>query len=453
MAPVFTIKDVQFSTRRVVLALPFQFGSTTVTEAKEAHLTVELEGAGGRVTGYGAQMMIPRWFDKRADLSNDDTVAELMATLEAAQRNAVGLAGTIRALSVELRDAVSATMPDDCPALAAGFGPALVEMAAIDAACRSSGVPFVKAAQSDLFGLSQDAPKDVSADTIIKVLREIAPRQSIAMRHTVGYDAPLTREDVSAHPGDGRPVALTDVIVATGISAFKIKLKGDPQADLSRLKRLAAILDPLGTYRATLDANEQYSEAAFNVFVDQFLSDAALTALARATLFVEQPFPREVALTQRERPLSFGVPLVIDESDDGDDALPRALASGWAGTSVKSCKGVLRALLNKARVEARRAEGKVALLSAEDLTCQPGLSWQQDTMMAACVGASHVERNGHHFAGGMQGASADEKAAFVAAHGTLYAADKGGVRLIITDGAADLSSLFGAGFASTPLGT
>ena len=43
-------------------------------------------------------------------------------------------------------------------------------------------------------------------------------------------------------------------------------------------------------------------------------------------------------------------------------------------------------------------------MSAEDLTTQSGIALQQDLALATLIGATHVERNGHHYVDGMAGA-------------------------------------------------
>jgi hypothetical protein len=139
---------------------------------------------------------------------------------------------------------------------------------------------------------------------------------------------------------------------------------------------------------------------------------------------------------------------MIDESDDHDAAFATAIAHGWQGTSIKSCKGALRALTNHARVRKGRAEGKPLFLSAEDLTCQMGICWQQDTWIAASLGCTDIERNGHFHGGGMQGYGPEAQAALVAAHPDLYRIDaEGRVHLDIRDGAVGLSSLGRPGLA------
>lgn len=435
------IVDAAWWERPVRMRLPFQFGSTEVRETAEAfaHVTIEVDGI--RQTGQSAQLMVPRWFDKRAHLSNADTIEDLRHTIRLAVDLAPGRDGTAMSIGRELRADVAMSRPDT-PALAAGFGPALVEMALIDALCRARGVPFWKAAQIDLFGLAEGAPPDLSGDAITHSLSQIGPPVRIALRHTIGFNAPLRFEHVTADaPQDGQPVALEEVITRTGIHGFKIKLKGDADADLGRLRDIARIVEGVHGLTATLDANEQYAHDSFSAFLRAFRGDPACARLYGATRFVEQPYPREIALSER---VTADLPLVVDESDSAEDVFPRAVALGWSGTSIKSCKGVLRALLNRARADAFGA-----ILSGEDLTCQPGLGWQQDTAMMAACGVQDVERNGHHFAGGMQGASEKERQRFLDAHPDIYASEEGRIGLRILRGQVEIASLDGSGFGGT----
>lgn len=432
------IVEAAWFERPVKMRLPFQFGSTEVRETAEAYAEVTIEVDGVRQKGRSAQLMVPRWFDKRANLSNADTIEELRATIRSAVALAPGRSGTALTLSRELRADVAIALAET-PALAAGFGPALVEMAVIDAVCRAKALPFWRAARGDVFGLGNDAPPDLSVEAITRSLARIGPPTRIALRHTIGFDAPLRSEDVGSEaPNDGQPVALDSVIAKTGIRGFKIKLKGDPDADLGRLRRIAGVIDALPEFSVTLDANEQYDPDLFSDLLAGFRDDPALRRLYRSTRFVEQPYPREIALSDH---VGADLPLVIDESDSAEDAFPEALALGWSGTSIKSCKGVLRALLNRARADAAGA-----ILSGEDLTCQPGLCWQQDTAMMAACGVQDVERNGHHFAGGMQGASLDEQHRFLDAHPDIYASDGGEIGLRIDRGYVAIGSLDRPGF-------
>ena len=142
--------------------------------------------------------------------------------------------------------------------------------------------------------------------------------------------------------------------------------------------------------------------------------------------------------------LASDVPIEIDESDADIGVFPRARALGYRGISAKSCKGVSRALINRARVAQWNAEegGERYFMSAEDLTTQAGVAVQQDLALATLIGATHVERNGHHYVDGMAGAPSAEQDAFLTAHPDLYRRGADGrARLSIRDGAVALGSL------------
>ena len=91
------------------------------------------------------------------------------------------------------------------------------------------------------------------------------------------------------------------------------------------------------------------------------------------------------------------------------------------------------------------------LLSGEDLTCQAGLAVQQDTLLAASLGVTHIERNGHHYVDGFGIAPNDEAQAFADAHPHLYARQGGRVRLMVHGGRLGLQDLHTPGFASAAL--
>jgi hypothetical protein len=242
------------------------------------------------------------------------------------------------------------------------------------------------------------------------------------------------------------------VIAAYGNRYFKLKLCGDPHLDVERLVRIAAVLDRLPRYAVTLDGNEQY--AGPSRIAELWRKVEATPALARlfaATLYLEQPLPRAIALDADVSALAQSKPLLIDESDATLDAFPSARAAGYTGVSSKSCKGIYKSLLNAARcAHWNDGVGPRYFLSGEDLTMQAGLGVQQDLALAALLGLCHVERNGHHYVNGFAGQSAGdaEQKAFLAAQPGLYEKSQGSVRLAIRDGLIDISSLEAPGFAS-----
>jgi hypothetical protein len=142
--------------------------------------------------------------------------------------------------------------------------------------------------------------------------------------------------------------------------------------------------------------------------------------------------------------------VIIDESDESLDAFPQARALGYTGVSSKTCKGLYKSILNRARCERWNAEAGQAtyFMSAEDLTIQAGLALQQDLALVSLLGIGHVERNGHHYVNGMAALPEGEQHAFLAAHPDLYERSHGATRVAIRDGLLAIGSLDVPGFAS-----
>jgi len=444
-APRLRVVDWAAFERPVTFRFPFRFGAASVAAAPQAFVSVTIEDAQGRrTTGWAAEMMMPRWFDKSPDLSVDDNIGQLRRAL----RLGLGaLAGAGADTAFGLHTAVMADHYRACAALGlngliASFGLALPDRAVLDALCRLHGLSAVAALRANLPGLDARLTPDLAGFDLRGFLARLPAPDSIAARHTVGLGDALLAEEIDAPLDDGLPQALDQVIAAYGHRYFKLKLSGDPAADLARLTRIVAVLDAHASgYRATLDGNEQYSGVEpLAELLDGIAALPALASLRAGLLFVEQPINRAEALRADVSVLAARVALEIDESDADIDSYPRAQALGYTGVSSKSCKGFYRAVLNAARV----AAGEGLFLSAEDLTVQPGLALQQDLVLAAITGNTHVERNGHHFAGGMGAAPAAEQARYAATHPDLYHHAQGQTRLGITGGRIALRTTLAA---------
>jgi hypothetical protein len=166
-------------------------------------------------------------------------------------------------------------------------------------------------------------------------------------------------------------------------------------------------------------------------------------------MFIEQPIRRAAALEHDVSALSEIRPVILDESDDAYGTFPEGRARGYLGISSKCCKGLYKSILNAARCERWSHEGGVVrpFMTGEDLTCQAGVSVQQDLALVSLLGIDHVERNGHHYVHGMAGAPEAEQGAFLAAHPDLYRRVEGRACLAIEDGRIALGSLDVPGFA------
>jgi L-alanine-DL-glutamate epimerase-like enolase superfamily enzyme len=325
------------------------------------------------------------------------------------------------------------------PRLAAQFGPAQMDKAVADAVLRAAGVGWCDGVRRGLLGdpWSRHLP--------------LPAVDSVALRHTVGLADRLRSDEPGPDPQDGLPATLQDAIAAYGLTHFKLKLCGVVERDIERLTAIAAVLSGHAPdWQVTLDGNESFADVdSLGRFWSTLRHTPALAALRARTLLLEQPLPRAITLSTSLADLGIEVPVIIDESDDHDEAFDEALALGYRGVSSKACKGLYRSLRNAAEVAAK--PGAALLLSGEDLTCQAGLAVQQDTLLAASLGVAHIERNGHHYVDGFGSAPEAEAQAFLAAHPGLYHLQQGRVRLRVADGRLDLRSLHGSGFASGAL--
>ncbi|MGE5129938.1 MAG: hypothetical protein ACM3IK_09925 [Sphingomonadaceae bacterium] len=437
-APRFAVREIGLYERDVRLRMPFRFGVVTLAGAPQAFVRARIRLADGReAEGAAAELLAPKWFDKDPAHTNEDNFGQLRASL--AQARKAYLAGPADT-------AFGHSRANYVTGLVAGFGPALIDRALLDALCRALGASFYEAQRRNAAGIELEG---CDADAFLGALR---PAPSIAARHTVGLLDPITSVDVAERIGDGLPQTLEEVLERYGQRYFKLKLAGDTAADLERLGAIASVLERIdGPYHATLDGNEQYDDVpGIAELWRRMNAEPRLARLASSVLFIEQPIKRANALARDVTRLAAEVPLIIDESDDSLEAFPRARALGYAGVSSKTCKGLYKSIINRARCATwnREEGGARYFMSAEDLTVQPGLALQQDLALANLLGLAHVERNGHHYVNGMAGLPEAEQAAFLHAHPDLYERSHGAVRVAIRDGRMSIGSLGCAGYAS-----
>ncbi|MBB4480739.1 hypothetical protein GGE46_003327 [Rhizobium etli] len=451
-APRVRIVEIDAFERGIRLRLPFRFGAAILEKAPQAFLRVRVEDEEGKTAiGAAAEMMVPKWFDKNPALTPAQNVDQLRGSIRSAA--AASLEASTPATmfaAARLNEMETARHLPGNP-LAAGFGPSLIARAALDAYCRLAGISFFDAVRSNLVGIGGPMlPGDIDADAVSAVLAGFRPAGSISARHTIGLLDPITESEIVDPVDDGLPQSLEAVIARYGNHWFKIKLSGAVDADIDRLARIAAVLDRLRDYRVTVDGNEQFT--AVDELAALLVRIAAMPRLARlcaAIAFVEQPFSRAITMETPLGNLAAQLPFLIDESDDGDGAFARARRLGYTGVSSKTCKGIYRSLLKAIRIRTAGVSG--LFLSGEDLTCQAGLAVQQDLALVSLLGLSHVERNGHHYVAGMQGAPQAEKVRFAAAHSDLYEQGRDGPLLSIRDGRIAIASLGAVGYASGAL--
>ena len=442
MLPRIAVREIAFFERPVRFVRPFRFGAVVINATPQMFVRVEIEVQGrGTAVGASAELLVPKWFDKRPELSPEETVTGQRRSLMIARELYLAGSGFDTAFGLHAQRfaaQLEACAREDIPPLAAAYGPAEIDKAVLDALLRCLDTGFFDGMAENVAGIDARLTPDLEAEDIAHFLKRCRRLERVAIRHTVGLDDQIE--------GKG---GVTDPAQNAGARYFKLKLNGDPEHDAARLIRIGSELAALGhDYRVTLDANEQYADlAALSALAGRLDRDGALKPIAAKLLYIEQPMPRDItrqsllgALAARD--------FIIDEADDGYDAFPQARALGYRGISSKSCKGIYKSVLNAARAAKWSADGKTCFITAEDLTCQAGLCVQQDLALGALIGVTHAERNGHHYVDGFADTPATEAEAFRAVHPDLYREDGGKVRLAIHGGDLLTGSLIAPGFAS-----
>src|SRR5262249_29044657 len=151
-----------------------RFGAVEVDAAMQAFVRVEIEAEGrGRAWGAAAELLAPKWFDKRPQISSEETVLELKRSLLIArdlylQRRRVDTAFGLQAQILPAQFGACAS--EDIPPLAAAFGPAEIDKAILDAVLRAAGTNFFDGMAGNIAGLDARLSPDLSDDDIAQFL-------------------------------------------------------------------------------------------------------------------------------------------------------------------------------------------------------------------------------------------------------------------------------------------
>jgi hypothetical protein len=432
MSLTLRVLEVEVFLRRVRTRMPFRYGKAEVTGQPYAHLRVRTDPD---ATGVSASALPPLWFDKRPGLTHEDTIRDLLRSVAIAadvyKRAPASTPFELhRACETEARRRAAGERMND---LTAGFGVALLDAALVDAACRLGHRTFHQGLKDDLFGIGSDFAAMVPD----------RPLPRIAVRHTVGLSDPIYGSEVSTSVRDGLPETLVEVVQTYRPHWYKIKLSGDVDATLDRLRKISGVLDrDAGEYEVTLDGNEQFptmgdvADLARKIEARPWLRN-----LWERTAWIEQPVAREESLVPgvTDALKKIWKPVIIDESDGTDMAVDQALALGYRGISAKNCKGVYRTLHSF-----RRSVETGAILSSEDLMNIPVVPLHQDLCVAAALHLTHSERNGHHYIRAFEYFSPREKEAAIQEFPELYTSKRPTVQIF--SGAIDVSGINESGF-------
>ena len=393
--------------------MPFKYGIATMTHLPHVFLRIEASIDGRSQVGISADHLPPKWFTKNPDRDPSDEIEDMLGVIE----NTGKLAKEIEAKTVynfwrNLYSRQGAWAKGiGIPSLLAHFGTSLVERALIDAFCSHSKLPFHYALANNSLGIDFSTIRPEIAGTQPNEWLPTKPLSQVMVRHTVGLADPIYDSEINnqSRIDDGLPESLEACIGFYGLKHFKIKICGDLDTDVVRTLGIAKLLEKQAPsdFAFTLDANEQFLDA--NQFRHYWnnLSDNLPVSFLDHLIFVEQPFHRDIALSDSIgevlRNWKNAPPIIIDESDEDIDSLPEAISLGYKGTSHKNCKGVFKGIINRATINSLNRQKGVQefLMSGEDLANIGPIANHQDLVLQAALGNESVERNGHHYFNGL----------------------------------------------------
>ena len=460
--PSLKVQNIEFHVLNMHTRFPFQYGIASLTAIPHLFLkaTVHLEGV-GTVVGITSEGLPPKWFTKDPATRFEEDLPLFFEVIQYAADTATNSAsGSFFELWKKLYDHQNSHnwSPGVAPLLA-NLGVALVERAVMDALCRGLQTNLHSVLRDNRVGIDfEEVRSELTGMQMQDIISEV-PRSSVHVRHTVGLGDLLTVEDVpdGEELQDGLPYTLEENILQYGLTYFKIKVRGDLEADLERVRKIVGVLKSTSVMQPqfTLDGNEQFqSLEGFQEFYEACCQDEDVRQFFdEGLLFIEQPLHRIVALekdltTWKERP-----PIVLDESDGDLSSLPTALELGYQGCSHKNCKGLVKSLANAALLKKHKQEDPAGtyLLSGEDLANVGPIALNQDLAMVASLGVTHVERNGHHY---FQGLSMFPEDLWpkISEPGLYHAYPQGGFPTMdIQQGCLNLKHLVEAPFGATTL--
>lgn len=425
-------------------------------------LVVRMELAdnqGNRSWGVSGDRPSFGWLDKRAKYSPDEKLQRLLSLVKAAgnvyleSRKFSSPFKHVLQCAEEVSRIGHAADHED---LSCSFAAALFERALIDAVCRIQKLSIFNAVKQNALGFQ---PHLVFPELKNFRLEHFLPQQPLTtffIRHTVGLGDPLTTADLpeSERLNDGEPETLEEFVARDGLRYLKVKISGDPSADLERLGKIWEVIARTEEPVITLDGNESYEDLdAFARFVEDF-EDQQL-GLFQHTAFIEQPLTRKLTLdgetARTVASISQKKSLVIDEADGALNSFHDAFENGYSGTSHKNCKGFFKSLVNFCLCrQFETKHGRTTFQTGEDLSNMPLVPLHQDFAALGILGIDHCERNGHHYSFGLQHLTDYERRLTRQRHADLYVPRHGGLFLNIQHGRVRCESLqtpgFGVGF-------
>jgi L-alanine-DL-glutamate epimerase-like enolase superfamily enzyme len=339
---------------------PLIISTGRITELTEAVTEVTVRVDGREATGRGSIYLSDLWAWPDLHLGHDRRDAELRKLCRHIEGDLWSLCGGEAAhpLELGLRLHESVCREKTPPVLARAMCVSPFDAALHDAvgiALGRSAFDFYRE-PTPLPSADPHFLHNNAAAAIAQVIRH--PKRRLRAWYLVGKDDDLERD-------------VGPWIRQRGYRCFKIKIFGrDNAADVARTVEVYRAVKRLGAKdpQLSVDTNEANPDAESVRDYYQRLKAADADAFD-ALLYFEQPTGRDITVSRYDwRPMAALKPVMLDEGLTSLELMHEALAQGWSGFALKTCKGHSFALTAAAWANQRKM-----LLSLQDLT-NPGLS-------------------------------------------------------------------------------
>jgi len=400
----------------VKLRIPLKFGGQIVEEVTCARVAAEVCTAEGvRAIGWGETPLSVQWGwpSSLPHAVRHDAMVRLTASCVQAicEWSGAGHAMEIgHAFEVDRLDDLARIATVDgseaIPRLAALICLSPLDLAIHDAFGKVHGIDtfssytaeYLSSDLADLFGdsgmLPDDADRGLFTGRFPADFLAAKPETELLAWHLVGGLDPLEASDLTGQePDDGHPILLSDWIRRDGLECLKVKLRGDDiDWDIARLLRVGGIGRTHGVTKFCADFNCTVSEPAYVHEVLDVIA-ASDSALSRQLLYVEQPFPYDLAANPIDvHSIGGRTRLFLDESAHDWRHVATGRALGWNGVALKTCKTMSGALLSLAWARAHGMD-----IMVQDLT-NPMLAMLPHVRLAAHANTlAGVETNASQF--------------------------------------------------------
>ncbi|MGD5652419.1 hypothetical protein QUT03_22655, partial [Xanthomonas citri pv. citri] len=137
------------------------------------------------------ELLVPKWFDKRPELSPAQTVDGLRRSLAIARGLYLARTGFLTAFDLHascIGAQVATCAKKNIPPLAAAYGPAEIDKAILDALLRAVETSFFDGMAGNVAGMDARLSPDLTDADIAQFLTGRKPLPRVAIRHTVGLD-------------------------------------------------------------------------------------------------------------------------------------------------------------------------------------------------------------------------------------------------------------------------